>query len=113
MRTGLRFDKVALELIERVRSGTSEVIPSGSTLVFTVTAPIRLSAKTAAALEDIVRAALARRAASIDIKQMLHGNGVRIQLMPGRASHKVIGFVHNPEIAPELLLDVTRVVLGS
>lgn len=112
MRTGLRFDKVAIELVDRVRAGTRSFVPDGTTLVFTVTAPIRLSGKTAAALIDAVHAAFARRPAAIDLKQVVHGNTVRVRLLKGRASHRVIGFVHNPEISGELLLDVTRSVLG-
>lgn len=112
MKAGLRFDRVALGLIERARGGLEASVPDGFTLVFTVTAPIRLAAKTAAAIEDTARKALTRRSA-FDVKQVIHGNRVRVALVEGRASHSVIGLVHNPEIAAQLLLEVTRSVLAS
>ena len=112
MKTGLRFDRVALGVMRDVRDALGDLVPNGSTLVFTLTAPIRLPAKTAAAIEDAARKALTRRS-SVDVKQAIHGNRVRIALVEGRASHAVIGLVHNPEIAADLLLDVTRSVLAS
>ena len=48
---GLRFDRVAMRLIERLEANLAEVVPDGVTLLLTITAPIRLPSKTAAAVE--------------------------------------------------------------
>ena len=48
----LRFDKVATRVIERLQANLGETVPAGTTVVLTVTAPIRLASKTIASLED-------------------------------------------------------------
>src|SRR5215813_14559689 len=62
MKLRLRFDKVAVRVVEHLRSTLREAVPEGVTVLVTITAPIRLASKTAAALEDKIRALLARRA---------------------------------------------------
>jgi hypothetical protein len=111
----LRFDRVALRLVRRLRAALSEVVADGEAVVLTVTAPIRLPAKTAAALEARVRDGLAGRPAQMEIKAAICGNQVRARLVKGvsKRSSKVIGFVHNPESEPEVLLDLTRSMLQS
>ena len=48
----LRFDRVALGLVRRLQAALGESVPDGKTLIVTITAPIRVPSKTAAALED-------------------------------------------------------------
>ena len=48
----LRFDRVALGLVGGLQAALSEFVPDGQTVILTITAPIRLPSKTAAALED-------------------------------------------------------------
>jgi hypothetical protein len=43
----LRFDKVALRLVGGLKAALASVVPEGETVAFTITAPIRLPAKTA------------------------------------------------------------------
>jgi hypothetical protein len=43
----LRFDKVATRLIERLQATLGETVPDGTTVLLTITAPIRLPSKTA------------------------------------------------------------------
>ena len=52
---GLRFDKVATRLMERLRAALGETVPDGTTVLLTITAPIRLPSKTAASLEDKIQ----------------------------------------------------------
>lgn len=93
----LRFDKVATRLVERVRGAVEAVVPHGKTLVFTVTAPILQPSKTAAAIEEKILTALARRSARLEIDETIYGNRVRIALLAGTTrTGKVIGLVHNP-----------------
>jgi hypothetical protein len=105
----LRFDKVALELLQRMRDGLQDSVPDGKTIVFTVTAPIRQSGKTAAELEEAVRRGLARR--TLDIRETIQGNGIRARLVKG-GNPKVVGFVHNPDPNSDVLLDLTQSLLG-
>ena len=112
VRPGLRFDKVAIRVIERLQSALDETVPDGMTVLVTITAPIRLPARTAAALEDRIRALLKRKSLRRDVTDTIHGNRVRIRLLkdqPVRAP-KLLGFVHNPDLDPCLLLEqATRV----
>jgi hypothetical protein len=109
----LRFDKEALRFIADVQSALHEVVPNGKTLVFAITAPIRLASKTTDALEERVRNLLARRTARIDFAETIHGNQIRVRLIKGSVNRtrKAIGFVHNPESDPEILFDVMRSLL--
>ncbi len=105
----LRFDKVATRLIERLQATLGETVPNGTTVLVTITAPIRLPSKTAAALEDKIQTLLARALPGRDKKDTIHGNRVQIRLLRGeyREAPKVIGFVHNSDSDPLLLLDMT------
>jgi hypothetical protein len=109
----LRFDKVATRLIERLQAALGETVPDGMTVLLTVTAPIRLPSKTATDLEDKVQILLGRRSSGPDQKANIHGNRVRIRLLRDDSARapKVIGFVHNSDSDPLLLLNMTREVL--
>jgi hypothetical protein len=109
----LRFDKVAVRVVEHLRFTLSEAVPEGVTVLVTITAPIRLASKTAVALEDKIRVLLARRAERIEEKDTIHGNHIRIRLEKAatRPVAKVIGFVHNSDTDPRVLLNMTRALL--
>jgi hypothetical protein len=83
------------------------------TVLLTVTAPIRLPSKTAAALEDKIQTLLGRGSPGRDEKDTIHGNRVHIRLLKGESTRapKLIGFVHNADSDPLLLLNVTRELL--
>ena len=109
----LRFDKVATRLIESLKATLGESVPKDVTVLVTVTAPIRLPSKTAVALEDKITTLLGRRSPARDEKHTIHGNHVRIRLLrdkSGRAP-RMIGFVHNSDSDPLLLLNMTRELL--
>jgi len=106
----LRFDRVALELLRRLQTALQDSVPDGKTIVLTVTAPIRQSGKTAAAFEEKIKDELARRPATLNVKETIHGNGVRARLVKG-GNPKVIGFVHNPDPKSDVLLDLTQSLL--
>ena len=105
----LRFDRVALGFVRRLQAALSASVPDGRTLILTITAPIRVPAKTAAALEDNVRTYLARQSGEGVAKHTIHGNQIRVRLVKGgsRQTTKVIGFVHNPDSDPDVLFDIT------
>jgi len=106
----LRFDRVATRLVARLQAALGDTVPDGMTVALTITAPIRLPSKTAASLEDKIRRLLKRRSPARDARDTIHGNRVQIRLLrsePGRAP-RLIGFVHNSDSDPPLLLDMTR-----
>lgn len=109
----LRFDKVATRLMERLQATLGETVPDGMTVLLTITAPICLPSKTAAALEDKIRTLLGRGLPGRDEKDTIHENRVQIRLMRDESERapKMIGFVHNSESDPLLLLDMTRELL--
>jgi hypothetical protein len=106
----LRFDKVATRLLERLRTTLGDIVPDGTAVVLTVTAPIRVAAKTAAALEDRIPTLLARRSPGRDEKATIHGNRIQIRLLRNQSARapRFIGFVHNADSDPLLLLNMTR-----
>jgi len=108
----LRFDKVATRLVKHLQAAARKTVPDKTTVLVTITAPIRLPAKTATALEDKLQAVL-KRGAPRDQKTTIAGNRVRIRLLRSRSARapKLIGFVHNPGPDPRLLFDITRELL--
>lgn len=109
----LRFDGVATRLMERLKAALNGIVPDGMTVLLTITAPIRLPSKTAALLEDKARTLLGPESTRREESDTICGNHVRIRLVrdgSGRAP-KMIGFVHNPESDPLLLLNMTRELL--
>jgi hypothetical protein len=121
----LRFDKVATRLMERLQATLSKTVPDGVTVVLTITAPIRLPSKTAASLEDKIQTLLGRGSPGQDEpgrdepgrdeKDTIHGNRIRIRLLrdESRRAPRMIGFVHNSDSDPLLLLNMTRGLLDS
>jgi hypothetical protein len=109
----LRFDRVALGLVGGLQATLSEFVPDGEAVVLTITAPIRLPSKTAAALESKIRDCLARRSAQVEVRDTIHGNQIRVRLVKGvsRRMSKVIGFVHNPDSDPDVLFRLTQSLL--
>jgi hypothetical protein len=109
----LRFDKVATRLTERLQATLGETVPDGRTVLLTITAPIRLPSKTAASLEDQIQTLLGRGSPGRDERATIHGNRVQIRLVrdeSGRAP-TLIGFVHNSDSDPLLLLNMTSELL--
>jgi hypothetical protein len=112
-RPRLRFDKVATRLIGRLRATLGGIAPEGTTVLLTITAPIRLPSKTAASLEHRIRTRLGRRTAGREDTATIHGNRVRIRMVrdeSGRAP-TMIGFVHHADSDPRPLLNMTRGLL--
>jgi hypothetical protein len=112
-RPRLRFDKVALRFVKSLQAALRQTIPDGGTVILTVTASIRLPAKTATALEDEVRALLAGGLGRADFRDTINDNRIRVRLVSGGApgTSDVIGFVHNPDCDPDVLVAVARSLL--
>jgi hypothetical protein len=112
---GLRFDKIALGLIDCMQRALCDDVPDGTTLLFSVTAPIRVPGKTAAELTDRVRVWLHGRAAPAATRYTISGNAVRIRLVNGREKREssVRGFVHNPDVDVKALFDEAREIIAN
>ena len=109
----LRFDKVAVRLVRRLQEAVGGAVPDGCTVVLTITAPIRLPGKTTVALEALARSNL--KAAQAAVEAVVHGNRVRLHVVEHAVPQaaKVIGFVHNADTDPNLLLAVTCSLLDG
>ena len=110
----LRFDRVALGLIDRLRTAIDGSVPDGLTVMATITAPIRLPARTAIAMEQRIRRLIATRAAPARVTATIHGNEIQVHLLKGGTARtaRLIGFVHNPDSDPAVLIDVARSLLA-
>lgn len=110
----LRFDKVATRLIERLQATLGETVPDGMTVLLTITAPIRLPSKTAASLEVKIKTLLARGSPGPDETDTIQGNRVQIRLLKDESERapKMIGFVHNSDSDPLLILDMSLELLA-
>ena len=84
-------------------------MPEGQTLVFTITAPIRLPKKTAFALESLARSC----PPDAERRETVHDNEVRARRLTGVARHmpKALGFVHNVESDASAILILAEALL--
>jgi hypothetical protein len=112
---GLRFDKVALAFVGDVQRNARDLVPRGRTLIVTITAPIRLPAKTTAVLCERVRAALVAAPANLRIDETINGNRISVRLAKNVRGYapNVIAVVHNPETPAVLLIEMTATFLGG
>lgn len=110
----LRFDRVVLEVFERLRAALHGELPTGVTAVVTLTAPIRLASRTTAAVEELIRALVAGKLARGQVKKTIHDNEVRIRIVRGRkaSTSPLVGFVHNRDSDPTILFDLTQALLA-
>ena len=107
---GLRFDKVVVRVLGGLRAFAEARAPAGVTVLVTITAPIRLPARTAEDLEGEISALLAAGRRQGDHSASVRGNSVSIRLVEhGRGpAPKLIGFVHNPTSAATALLNLAE-----
>lgn len=114
-RPRLRFDKVALRVVQAFRERLAGDVPDGQTLLLTVTAPIRQGGKMVAAIEEMVRKRLARRTSRITLDEIVFGNEIQARLVPAgpKGAARVAGFVHNPGPEVETLFEVAESLLTA
>jgi hypothetical protein len=107
---GLRFDKVAIRLLDRLEAACRKTVPAGTTVLFAITAPIRLASKTAATIEEKISPLLRRRSPGRDVTATINSNRIRIRLVKHHLprSAKFIGFVHNRDVDPRQLFKMAR-----
>ncbi|HZR25104.1 MAG TPA: hypothetical protein VFA59_16030 [Vicinamibacterales bacterium] len=100
----MRFDKVATRVVERLKTDLHDAVPSGTTVLITITAPIRLASKTTAAVKLKARSML--EASQSDARMTVHGNRIRIRVVHNgrKRAPKVLAAVHNPDVDTRKLL---------
>ena len=107
---GLRFDRSVMRLIDDLRAHAEQRVPNGIAVLLTVTAPVRLRAKTAGSLkekvEDLFESEFPRR----DLRFVMHKNHVRIRFIKGSSKQlpKLVALVHNPDIDSRFLLNLVE-----
>jgi len=109
-RLGLRFDRVVQRVLGDLRSFAETRTNPDQTVLVTISAPIRFPAKTVDELTRSISALLATGNPREDRTATLHGNAVRLRLVehPPTLVPRLIGFVHNPDSAPQVLLDMAE-----
>ena len=102
----LRFDRVVRWLVDDLKAELTELMPEGEALLFTITAPIKLPAKTATALKSLARGEISGH----EFRGNIHGNQVHIRRLVGISTPmpRVIAFVHNPESDASVILKLAE-----
>jgi hypothetical protein len=106
---GLRFDRVAIGLLDDLQLAAEKNLPAGKTLLITITAPIRLPAKTGLALESALKDLIASKKTRT-IQMQLNSNHIHLRILskPHTRHLKMIGFVYNPTTSAKQLLDLAE-----
>ena len=105
---GLRFDKVVVRLLGNIRIAIEQEVSKEVTVIMTITAPIKLPAKTEYELigkiSDFLESGIQHQDSVLTIFQ----NKVRLRIVKSssRQTTKFVGLVHNPDIDSKLLLDL-------
>ena len=107
---GLRFDRVVVQVLDRLRRFVDAAQPEGVTVVLTLTAPIRAPAKTAVALEQEMAALLQTRDLGSERSAILFGNRAELRLVEraSRQGPRLLGFVHNPDVDAARVLELVE-----
>lgn len=106
----LRFDKVAQRVVRDLQAILVGATTETTTLVVTVTAPVRLPARTVAELGVRLRSSPVRI-----FDKTVCGNRVRARIVRRglKEGPRVIVFIHNPEPAPHGLFMLVEGLLSS
>lgn len=110
---GLRFDKVVVELLGDLRTYVEQAVPAGSTVIVTITAPIKLPNKTEKAIEEQIALPLLSTA---EWHGLIYENSVHLRIvkpLASKARYRLLGFVHNPGTSPKTLLELAGTWLSQ
>lgn len=102
----LRFDKVALRLVDVLKTALVQIVPEDQAIIFALAAPIRHPAKTASVIERLVRDGLP----DSEVCKTILGNQVRLRHIVGVPANmpRVMGFVHNEESDASYILKLVE-----
>lgn len=106
----LRFDRVAQRVVRDLQATLRSATPTNAVLIVTVTAPIRLPARTVAELGR-------QLASPVDgnFDKIICGNRVRARMVRRciRGAPKVVVFIHNPDPDPAGLFELAEELLSA
>ena len=102
----LRFDRVVRWLANDLKTELAEVVPDGQTVLFTITAPIKVPRKTASALAELARTHLSAG----DFHGSVHANKVRMRRVSKvpPPTPRVITLVHNQDADGAVILKLAE-----
>ncbi len=105
---GLRFDRVATRVINDLHEFADDEVPRGSTILVTITAPIRLPSKTTSELCSSVNAIQSGATVRRDKQVSINGNGCRLRVVrhSNPSAPKLLGAVHNLTSDPRIILEI-------
>jgi len=103
---GLRFDKVVVRLMGNLRRFVEQLNLNEAVVLLTITAPIKLAAKTEQALKEQIRDFLDSEIPGRDRSITIFQNKVCIRIVrrSSKQAVKFVGLVHSPGTDVELLL---------
>ena len=104
---GLRFDKVVVRLCSDLRNSVESMIPKEKTVVMTITAPIKVPAKTVHEFELLIKDLLEPEIQR-DRKVVIFENEVYLRVMDSSSiqASRFIVLVHNPSNDSQWLIDL-------
>ncbi len=106
---GLRFDRVVLRILRELTEHGDRVVPDGLRVLVTISAPIRLPARTADEVKRRIEALIlqgAPRELIIDVNENIVG--LRLVRAAHRPRPKLLGLVHNRDRDPKSLLELAE-----
>jgi hypothetical protein len=85
---GLRFDRVVNRLIDDLHDFGEKTLPTGTTVLVAITAPIRVPAQTAAELRSRIESLAVGASRPRDKNVTINGNNVRIRILRHSDRHQ-------------------------
>jgi hypothetical protein len=106
---GLRFDKVVIRILGNIRNAIEKEVPKESVIMVTISAPIKLPAKTEHELIEKIRNIVSTGKKERDTSLTIFENEVRIRFLKYSSKQNInfIGLVHNKDIDSKYLLDIS------
>jgi hypothetical protein len=104
-RLGLRFDKVVLRLMENLLRALDGEVPAQTMVTMTMTAPIKLPAKTEQETLAHIRDLLHKKKSVSDLTFFENSISIRI-ISNTQDTREFLGLVHNPDVDAHHLLNM-------
>ncbi len=92
-------------MIAGLQSALHEDVPSGTTVLIAIGAPIRVPKQTMAKVEERVRRWLGDAPECAELHEMVNGNQIHVRLVSAATSPNIFVFIHNPEFDTDALFD--------
>ena len=115
MALGLRFDRVAVRVLDRLQRNADSEMRTAVSVALTLTAPVRSPGKTATALQQEIGALLQTSAPGDGRRVELYGNRAELRLVTRVSARlpSLLGFIHNPDVDAATILALAERWLRS